>query len=185
MPGRMEKLKRQDLLIQAFRPIKTTMPEARLLLVGDGPEREALAQLSRRLGLCEHVHFAGYRSDRERCLAAMDVFTLSSDSEGTPLALLEAWAARLPVVATAVGGLRELIEHGLTGLLVPPGDSERLARALQRLLADEALRQTLAAAGNAAVCSRFTLSAMAHKYANEYHEILHECSRKSVPHPSC
>ncbi|MFV2067831.1 MAG: glycosyltransferase [Pirellulales bacterium] len=170
--GRLSEIKRQDLLVRAFAGVLKRIPDAHLLLVGDGPKREDLLALSTALGLGEQVHFAGYRADRQRCLAAMDLFALSSDSEGTPLALLEAWATHLPVVATAVGGLPELVEDGKTGVLVPPGDPKSLTEAFTHLLSDETLRTALAEAGHATVRARFTLRAMADRYAQEYRTLL-------------
>ncbi len=179
--GRLSAIKRQDILIRAFAGVLQQIPDARLLLVGDGPEREHLLALSAALGLGERVHFAGYRADRQRCLAAIDLFSLSSDSEGTPLALLEAWAACLPVVVTAVGGLPELVENGKTGVLVPPSDPQSFTDAFTRLLRDAPLRTAMAEAGHATVCARFSLQAMADRYVQEYKLLL---SPKPLPnHP--
>ena len=95
------------------------------------------------LGLAEAVHFLGQRQDVPDLLNAMDIFVLPSYSEGVSLALLEAMAAGLPVIATAVGGLPEVVEDGVTGLLIPPRDAEALAGALERLLADPAWARKL------------------------------------------
>jgi len=170
--GRLAEVKRQDLLIHALAELRRSVPDARLLLVGDGPNRQQLTALAAGLGLNDAVCFAGYRADRERLLAAMDVFALSSDSEGTPLALLEAWAAGLPVVATAVGGLPELIDHGSTGLLVPRGDPASLSATLAGLLKDAPKRRALGAAGHQLVRTRFDRRTMARQYARQYAELL-------------
>ena len=130
------------------------------LLVGDGPDRTAVEAEIRSLGLGDRVEPAGSRADVPALLAGADVFVLSSRSEGAPFSILEAMAAGLPVVATDVGGVRELVADGETGLLVPAGDPARLADALGSLLADPALRRRLGAAGHARARERFDLRAL-------------------------
>ena len=103
----------------------------------------------------------GERADVPELLAAADVFVLSSASEGAPLSILEAMAAGLPVVASNVGGIAELVEDGVTGLLVPPADPVRLAQALARVLDDRDLRQRLGTAGRARARERFDLGGLA------------------------
>lgn len=122
--GRLAEIKRQDLLIRAFGRLLHSVPSARLLLVGDGPLRASLEELTSELNLKNSVHFTGYRDDRERLLRAMDIFAITSRSEGMPLSVLEAWAAGVPVVAAHVGGLPELIDEGRTGILVPSDDPD-------------------------------------------------------------
>ena len=129
-------------------------------LVGDGPDRPAVEAEIRSLGLGDRVEPAGSRADVPALLAGADVFVLSSRSEGAPFSILEAMAAGLPVVATDVGGVRELVADGETGLLVPAGDPARLAEALRRLLEDPALRRRLGAAGHARARERFDLRAL-------------------------
>ena len=130
------------------------------LVVGDGPDRPAVEAEIRSLGLERAVRLAGERRDVPGLLADADVFVLSSRSEGAPLSVLEAMAAGLPVVASAVGGVPELVADGATGLLVPPGDPGALAAALDRLLADPALRRRLGAAARERVRTRFDLAGM-------------------------
>ena len=115
------------------------------LLVGDGPDRGEIEDEIRELGVEGRVQLAGERSDVPALLADSDVFVLSSRSEGLPVSVLEAMAAELPVVASNVGGLGELVVDGETGLLVPPGDPEALAEALGRLIEDRELRRRLGA----------------------------------------
>jgi glycosyltransferase involved in cell wall biosynthesis len=119
------------------------------LVVGDGPDRPSVEAEVRRLGLQDAVTLAGTREDVPALLARADVFALSSRSEGAPLSILEAMAVGLPVVASRVGGVPELVVDGETGLLVPPGDPAAMADALGRLLADAGLRRRLGAAGRA------------------------------------
>jgi glycosyltransferase involved in cell wall biosynthesis len=166
--GRLNEVKRQDLLLRAFAAVQGGNPGARLLLVGDGPEREALGRLAGELGVAESVHFVGYQPRPEQFLRLMDVFALPSRLEGMPLAILEAWAARLPVVATAVGGVPKLVEDGRTGLLVPSGDADALAETLTALLNDPARSARLADAGRDEVCRGYGLDRMADAYARAY-----------------
>lgn len=122
-----------------------TLPEIGLVIVGDGPERDRLESLTHQLGIGDRVHFSGQisRAQVVTHLRACDLFVLNSRYEGLPHVVLEAMAAGLPVVATAVGGTPELIENGLSGLLVSPGDTAGLRDALVRLLLDERLRRRM------------------------------------------
>lgn len=126
-------------------------------IVGDGPDRPAVEAEIRAAGLARAIELAGERRDVPQLLAGADVFVLSTRSEGAPLSILEAMAAGLPVVAAAVGGVPELVEHGDTGLLVPPADPAALAAALERLLGDAGLRRAMGAAGRARVRARFDI----------------------------
>ncbi len=132
----------------------------RVALVGDGPERAALEARAAALGLAGRTAFLGERGDVERLLPAMDVFVLSSREEGIPNALLEAMAAGRPAVATAVGGTPEVLTDGETGWLVPPGDPEALAGALERVLGDPAEAARRGAAARAAAVGRMSIEAM-------------------------
>jgi glycosyltransferase involved in cell wall biosynthesis len=170
--GRLNEVKRQDLLLAAFARLRSAVPSARLLLVGDGPSRADLEALAARLGVRETVHFTGYQAHPERFLAVMDVFALSSRMEGLPLAILEAWAAGLPVVASAVGGVPALIDDNRTGLLFPSGDEAALASLLEDLLARPERAAGLGAAGRAEVFARYDLRRMAGDYDRAYRELL-------------
>ena len=145
-------------------------PQATLVLVGDGPERAALEALAAQLGVTARVRFLGTRHDVPNLLAAFDVFTLSSLSEGLPVAVLEAMAAGLPVVATRVGGVPEAVRDGVTGLLTPPRDAAALGAAW-RALESPQRRAALGAAGRAVVRSRFSLAAMVRAYEALYESI--------------
>lgn len=166
--GRLNEVKRQDLLLRTFARLHATHPDAWLLLVGDGPERGRLERLTEELGISDRTRFAGYQSRTQDYLSAMDVFALSSRHEGLPLALLEAWASGLPVVSSAVGGIPKVVEHGRTGLLFESGDEAALAAAIARLLDQESLRTAIAAAGKAEVLSRYSLQRMADEYERRY-----------------
>lgn len=170
--GRLNEIKRHDLLIRAFARLKLRSPDARLLLVGDGPKRSELEQLAAELLPADCVRFVGYQSAPERYLQAMDIFAMSSRSEGMPLAVLEAWAAGVPVVASRVGGIPELIVDGHTGLLTEFDDVQGLADALERLLRDQALAQSIRCAAGKRVETQYSLSQMAANYQREYEELL-------------
>ena len=132
------------------------------------------ARLAVSLGLASKVHFLGSRRDVPDLLNAMDIFVLPSYSEGVSLALLEAMAAGLPVIATAVGGLPEVVEDGATGLLIPPRDAAALARALTRLLADPAWAKTLGDQARLHVREHFSLE----RLGLEINEIYAELAEK-------
>jgi glycosyltransferase involved in cell wall biosynthesis len=170
--GRLAEVKQQGVLIRAFAQVVPVFPTARLVLVGDGPLRAELEGLAASLGLGAAVLFAGYRSDPERFLAAMDVFVLPSRAEAMPLVIPEAWSAGRPVVASRVGGIPELIEDGKTGLLVEPGDVDGLAARLRRLLADPALAGALGRAGRELARASYDVTVMARAYDRTYRELL-------------
>jgi glycosyltransferase involved in cell wall biosynthesis len=137
-------------------------------VVGDGPSRPEAEAEARRLGLAERVVFAGLRRDVPQLLPGLDAVVFSSLREGLSMAMLEAMAAGVPVVATAVGGTPELITHGVTGLLVPPGRPEDLANALVSLLDDASAAETLRGAARRRVEERFSVARMI-----EAHEALY------------
>jgi glycosyltransferase involved in cell wall biosynthesis len=142
----------------------------RTLVVGDGPERAELEAELARSGA--DVQLLGERGDVPQLLAEADVFCLSSRSEGLPLSILEAMAAGLPVVASAVGGVPEQVADGETGFLVPPGDETALAAALERLAGDAELRGRLGAAGRARAEERFDLPHVREAHLRLYSELL-------------
>lgn len=168
MVARLAPEKAPDLFLQAARLLCRLQPGVQFLLAGDGPVREALERQARGLGIAEAVRFSGHVADPRVALAALDVFVLPSRAEGFGLALLEAMAAGRAVVATAVGGMAEVIAHRRTGLLVAPGDPYGLARAAAYLLADAPLRDRLAAAARWEVAARYSLDRMVRRTAHVY-----------------
>lgn len=170
--GRLTEIKCHDVLLHGFARLASTRRDARLLLVGDGPRRAELESLAAAIGISNRVHFAGYQADPENYLRLMDVFALTSRSEGMPLAVIEAWAAGVPVVATRVGGLPGMIEDGRTGLLIPPHDDAAVAAALARVLDEPSLGDRLRQAGREEFDRAYHLDAMAARYERHYRELL-------------
>jgi glycosyltransferase involved in cell wall biosynthesis len=176
--GRLNEVKRQDMLIRAFAKIADQNPTPHLLLVGDGPAFGSLRELVVLLGLADRVHFAGYQARPEHFLHLMDIFALSSRLEGMPLAILEAWAAGRPVIASRVGGVPAIVTDGATGILFESGDEAALTHAISGLLANPSEVQRLGEAGRRLVRSRYDLHVMAKSYADHYHLMLRPRERK-------
>jgi glycosyltransferase involved in cell wall biosynthesis len=186
--ARLEPEKGHRTLIEAWPGVLARVPNARLLIVGEGSQRQNLEALADDLDLlgepCSGDHcvgtrgarpdakilFTGLRDDVPAVTAALDVAVLASYREAQGLAILEAMALRRPVVATAVGGVPEMVEHGRTGLLVPPRDSAALADAIARLLTDHPLADTLARAGNDFVHANFSLDHMVDAVSQIYEQ---------------
>jgi len=143
--GRLSKEKAHADLVKAFKQLCTTNPDlnCKLVIVGDGPEREPLESASAQSGLSQRIIFAGQVTDVRPFYAMSDVFVLPSLTEGSPNVLLEAMAAQVPIVATAVGGVPEIVENEESALLVPATDPATLAAAIARLLADAELGRRL------------------------------------------
>jgi glycosyltransferase involved in cell wall biosynthesis len=166
--GRLSRQKGYAHLLEAL----ALMPVASrplMLIVGDGPDRPELELRVSALGLEQDIQFLGHRRDVPALLAAADVFVLSSLWEGLPLALLEAMAAGLPAVVTAVGGNPEVVEDGTSGLLVPPGDEQAFSTALSHLLEDSSRRERMGRAASQRFDQCFSLRRFV-----EAHEILYE-----------
>jgi glycosyltransferase involved in cell wall biosynthesis len=135
--GRLMPIKGFEHLIEAFARLRQQQPPAasRLLIVGDGPLRESLAQCAQRHRVSRDVTLLGARADVHDVMTALDVFALSSLHEGMPMVILEAMALGVPIVATRVGGIPEILEDGKDAVLVPPGDAQALANAIESLAA--------------------------------------------------
>jgi glycosyltransferase involved in cell wall biosynthesis len=147
-------------LIEAARTVRERFPEARFLLAGDGEMRPFFEDQVRALGLAEMFVFLGHRTDIPQLLSCCDIGVLASKSEGLPNSVLEYLAAGLPAVATAVGGVPEIIENEVHGLLIPPENPAALATAILRLLEDLELRANLGKAGQERVRTRFNFPAV-------------------------
>ncbi len=170
--GRLTVPKNQQLLLDAFARVPDAREKGRLLLVGEGEKRRELELQAEALGVGHRVRFLGARTDIPEILGACDVFVLSSSWEGNPLAVMEAMAAGKAVIATAVGGVPELVVDGATGLLVPPGDGAALAEAMSVLLHDVARRRDLGRAAAKRAEEQFCVKVMAKRYEELYENLL-------------
>ncbi len=160
-------------LLQAARTVLAGSPDVKFLIVGGGPLEQALRKEAADLELGERVHFTGWRKDVQQILPTFDMFVMSSLWEAMPLTLLEAMAARLPIVVTDVGDNRNLVGgDGAGALVVPPADAQALASAISRLSADPALAAKLGAQGGAAFEQRFTVGHMIAAHERFYEEAL-------------
>lgn len=166
--GRLVELKNHRLLLEQVPALAARFPQLHVLLVGDGPMRADLEAHAGRLGVSARVQFAGGRDDVAALLPAFDVFALPSRTEGLSIALLEACAAGLPVVASDVGGNPEIVRHDGTGLLFASDDGAMLQAALAQLLQDQALRATLGAAARTWVAGSASADAMRVSYDSLY-----------------
>jgi glycosyltransferase involved in cell wall biosynthesis len=178
--GRVSPEKGFDLFVRAAVELAETHPHAGFILFGEGVCRPYLLEMVRDAGLAGRVALPGFRADLDRFLPHLDVFVLPSYTEGLPNVVLEACAAGVPVVATAVGGTPEVIEHDRTGYLVPSGDVEVLAERIGDLLDSEDDRQEMAFQAKQAVLERFSFTAQARQYRALFEEL---CPGASVAVP--
>ena len=169
--GRLEDQKGHRYLLDAWPAVTRDFPDARLLLVGDGSRREALEAQVKALGIAPSVIFTGFRADVARMLDAIDVLALPSLYEGMPLTAIEAAAMARPVVATAVDGTPEVVEHGVTGFLVPPANPPALSGALLTLLADPDRARSLGETGRQRTLERFDLGRQVEATAAVYRSV--------------
>lgn len=170
--GRLDVEKGVPVLVEAMPQILEAHPDAHLTLIGDGPERPMLEDQVRRLDLSGVIRFAGYQSQDEvaDALARSAVFVLPSFAEGVPVVLMEAMAARRPVVATSIAGIPELIEDGVSGRIVPPGDATALATTVCDILAAPDRAAAMGEAGRRKVEAEFNITQEAEKLAALFQE---------------
>jgi len=166
--ARFSPQKNHRLLIKAFGQAVNQYPNLKLLLVGDGELRSKMEKIVKEEKLEQGIYFLGSRQDIPELLTTCDIFILSSDWEGTPMTILEAMAAGKPIIATAVGGTPELVENGVTGLLVPPKDAQALAEAMLRLANNPILREKMEREGKKNVLERFDIKQIARQYEELY-----------------
>ncbi len=169
--ARLDYLKDHATALRTVQRLVQRLPRARLVLVGEGPERAKIQELIRQYRIGAHVRLLGLRKDVARLLRAADAFLLTSISEGIPLTVIEAMAAGVPVVATRVGGLPEIIEDGITGSLAAAGDDAALAQSILTLAEDAALRGCIVERGRARADALFSESQMHIRYLSLYHEM--------------
>lgn len=168
--ARFDPIKGLDVLLRALSLLVPRVPEAQMLIVGDGPERETLRRLARELDPGGHAVFVGAMPDAVRVLPLVDLYVTASRREGLPLAVLEAMACGVPVLATRVPGHVDAVEDGVTGRLVPVDDAPRLAAAAADLLRDPALRAGMGRAGRERVERHFARARMIAELADLYRE---------------
>ncbi len=162
--------KNHDVLLRAF--ANGAAAHSQLLLVGPGKLRPELEHLAEELNLSGRVHFLGLQDDIPPILSSADAFVLTSTREGNPLAVMEAMAAGLPVVATSVGGVPELVEDGRQGFLVRSGDRNGLAHAMTRLIRDPKAARAMGRAAHKRAVERFDVSTMARRYLDLYEQVV-------------
>jgi glycosyltransferase involved in cell wall biosynthesis len=161
-------------LLQAFYNVKKAFPLARLYLVGDGSIRKEVEDMIDRLDLCDAVKLGGLRSDISELMAMADLLVLSSKIEGFPITLLEAAAAGLPFIATAVGGVSDIYEAGVPCLVVPRQNPLALYEAIALLLGNEGLRKNMSDQAKKAVRLHFNISLIAQQYAELYKNVIQQ-----------
>jgi glycosyltransferase involved in cell wall biosynthesis len=154
--------------LHAAKEVLSVLPRTIFVLVGDGPAHDVLAETSRNLRIEDAVIFAGRREDMPEVYASLDLVVLPSYAEGLPMTIIEALAARRPVVATAVGGVPRVIHDEITGLLLPDRNVGRLSEAIVRVLQDRVLGRRLAENGHQLVRERFSADSMARRYCELY-----------------
>jgi len=170
--GILRSVKGHEITLQAVKSVIKTVPEAKFLIVGDGPARERIEALVDALGIRGYVIFTGFVRDIPEIYSFSDVAVLSSWSEGLPQSLIQAMAAGVPVVATAVGGVPEVVIHKQTGILVEAGDSEGLAEGIVKLLENPELCKRLTERARQLVMDKYTMEHMIEKIETLYSGLL-------------
>ena len=163
--------KGQRYLIDAAHLVVRQIPDARFVILGEGELREHLEKQVHEHHLEKHVLLPGFRTDVLGCIKGFDLFVMSSVTEGLGTSLLDAMACSRPIVATTAGGIPEIVEDGVNGLLVPPRDHHALADAIVRVLKDDDLRRRMGEAGFARVSERFTVERMVEQTADVYRRV--------------
>lgn len=166
--GRLAPEKNYAMLLRAAGHCRSEGTRMHVALFGDGVERAALGRLAAALGIEDSVSFLGWRSDLHRVLGGLDVFVLTSDSEGLPLALLEAMATGLPVVSTPVGDITRVVVEGRSGYFVPNGDAHALARLLTELSSASSERKSMGDLGRRLIVEHHSHATMVRRYMNAY-----------------
>lgn len=175
--GRLTPIKGYQFLLRAGKIISRNKPNFKLVLVGDGPERQALTRLARELELEQTVIFTGFTPDVAEVISIFDIFVLSSLHEGISISLLEALGLGVPAVVTDVGGNPEVVGDGKTGLLVPPRDENELARACLMLLADKTKREKMGDRGRVLIKQEFSNKQMAERVYRLYQDLYQGLNR--------
>jgi len=172
--GRLDPIKGHCYLLEAMVGVVKMFPKAKCLVVGAGPCKEELEQKAHYLGISNNILFLGFRKDIRELLSIFDVFILPSISEGLPNAILEAMACEIPVIATAVGGIPEVISHRITGMLAPPKNSTELSSAILELLSNYKLKETIIKNAKAKIIESFSLE----KQVHDFHMLYQNCLKQ-------
>jgi glycosyltransferase involved in cell wall biosynthesis len=179
--GRMTAVKRTDLVIRGFRALVDRGVDARLLLIGDGPDRDGLERLAHDAGVIKQCLFLGYQQDVARFYDAMDALLLPSVNEGTPVSVIEALAAERPAVATRVGGTPDVVRDGVDGFLVDSAEPVELADRLAELALDPVRRAAMGASGRARVLERYAVGRLVDDIDRLYRDLL---AARGLPSPA-
>ena len=166
--GRLDKQKGIAFFLRAASEVLKVEKHVQFLIVGEGPQRQELEKLSRKLGISGYVVFLGFIEDVPQIMSLIDIFVLPSLWEGLPISLLEAMAARKPVIATGVGGIPEVLADEVSGLLVPPKDTKALTKAILELLKDTAKREAMGEKARQRVAESFNIERMVRDYEECY-----------------
>ena len=175
--GRLSEEKGVKYLIEATSMLNDLNRFIRVLIIGEGPQKKELEDLVKKVNMEDKIFFVGFQSDIENWLPAIDVFVLPSLTEGTPMSLLEAMANGIPVVASAVGGVPQVVDSGKNGILVAPGKPEEIVDAVNRLYQDETLRKTVHEEGKKTIELKFNASKWIKQIEAEYLKIIQKAGK--------
>jgi glycosyltransferase involved in cell wall biosynthesis len=176
--GRLSPEKGYDILLKAVKEVAETNPEVRLVILGEGDERFALEEQVKRLGLEQRVLMPGYVENARLSLPLFRMFALSSLTEGLPIVILEAMQAGVPIVATKVGGIADVLENGTTGILVDPSDPVAFAEALRKMINEPSLLSRFAENGKKTVHEKYSSSKMTFNYLAVYNQLLGKSTKE-------
>ena len=171
--GRISKVKRLDLLLKAFRNIHDRFPLTRLVLAGDGELRQDLQELARSLGLTDSVIWLGFYADIPGLLSAIDIYVQPSVNEGLSLSILEAMAAEKPVISSNVGSAAEIIQDGISGILIPPNSSVEIEKAIIEMIEQPKECTRLATNARNFVQKEYNMESMVESYYQIYYQMIH------------
>ncbi|MBU1318339.1 MAG: glycosyltransferase family 4 protein [candidate division Zixibacteria bacterium] len=172
--GRLVPVKALDIFLDAAARILEKRPQTTFLIAGDGPLRTELTDRASRLGIEKNVLLTGFRADILNIISIFDIFVVSSYHEGIPVSVLEAMSLEKAVVSTEVGGMREIIQDSVSGILVPPGSSDAIAEACLRILTDSDLRARIEAGATARIGEEFSAEIQRDRMLKLYHEVMNQ-----------
>ena len=170
--GRLVPIKNHRLFLEAARSMVNSGRPAQFVIIGDGELRDFLRDFASNLGLTERIRFLGWRKDMVPVYAGLDLLALTSDNEGTPVALIEGMAAGVPVAATSVGGVPDVVRDGITGRLVPAGDPEAMSRAWRAVLEEKEATEQMRVLARREVEERFGRGRMLSTMAAMYEDLI-------------